>query len=89
MDQAVVIDLAREALMKVIYVATPLLGLSLIVGLLVSVFQATTQIQEATLSFVPKILAVIIGVAVFGSWMLRLLTEYMESLYSNINNIVK
>jgi flagellar biosynthetic protein FliQ len=59
MDQGVVIDLAQKALMTVIYVSAPMLGLSLIVGLAISIFQATTQIQEQTLTFIPKILAVI------------------------------
>jgi flagellar biosynthetic protein FliQ len=57
MDQGVVVDLAQKALMTVIYVSLPMLGLSLIVGLAISIFQATTQIQEQTLTFIPKILA--------------------------------
>lgn len=89
MEQGVVIDIAQRALLTVIYVSAPMLGLSLIVGLAVSIFQATTQIHEQTLTFVPKILAVIVAIAVFGSWMLRILTEYTQNLYLNINQYIR
>ena len=89
MDQATVVNLAQNALMVVLYVSAPLLGISLIVGLAVSIFQATTQIQEQTLSFIPKILAVILAIAAFGSWMLKILTEYTNNLYENINQLIR
>ena len=89
MDQGNIISIAQEALKIVIIVSAPMLGLSLIVGLAISIFQATTQIQEQTLTFIPKILAVIAGVALFGSWMLRVLIEYTVNLYSNINQYIK
>jgi len=89
MDQGTVVNIAQNALLVVIYVSAPLLGLSLIVGLAVSIFQATTQIQEQSLSFIPKILAVILAIAVFGSWMLKVLTDYTINLYTNINQYIK
>jgi len=89
MDQGTVIDLAQNALKVVIIVSAPMLGLSLIVGLAISIFQATTQIQEQTLTFVPKILAVIFGIAMFGSWMLRILIEYTQGLFLNMNQYIK
>lgn len=89
MDQGTVINIAQNALLIVIYVSAPLLGISLIVGLAVSIFQATTQIQEQSLSFIPKILAVILSIAVFGSWMLKVLTDYTINLYTNINQYIK
>lgn len=89
MEQGMVIELAQRALMTVIYVAAPMLGLSLIVGLAVSIFQATTQIQEQTLSFIPKILAVLAGVAIFGSWMLKVLMEFTQGIYMNINQYIR
>lgn len=89
MDQGTVINIAQNALLVTLYVSAPLLGISLIVGLAVSIFQATTQIQEQTLSFIPKILAVIVAIAVFGSWMLKLLMEYTEGLYLNINQYIR
>lgn len=89
MDQNTVIQLAQRALMVMIYVSAPMLGLSLIVGLAVSIFQATTQIQEQTLTFVPKILAVIGAIALFGSWMLKVLIEFTQGLYLNINQYIR
>lgn len=89
MDQGMVIQLAQRSLMTVIFVASPMLGLSLIVGLAVSIFQATTQIQEHTLTFIPKVLAVLAGIALFGSWMLKVLMEYTQSIYLNINQYIR
>ncbi len=89
MDQGVVVDLAQKALMTVIYVSAPMLGLSLIVGLAISIFQATTQIQEQTLTFIPKILAVMGGILLFGSWMLRVLIEYTQDIYINMNQLIR
>ena len=89
MDQGTVINIAQNALLVTLYVSAPLLGISLLVGLAVSIFQATTQIQEQTLSFIPKILAVIVAIAVFGSWMLKLLMEYTQGLFQNINQYIR
>ncbi len=89
MDQDMVINIAQNALMMVLYISAPLLGISLIVGLAVSIFQATTQIQEQTLSFIPKILSVIIAVAAFGSWMLSTLTDYTNNLFQNILQYIR
>ncbi|MBQ1808218.1 MAG: flagellar biosynthesis protein FliQ, partial [Selenomonas sp.] len=65
-------------------VAAPMLGLGLIVGLLVSVFQATTSIQEQTLAFIPKIIAVFVAILIFGPWMLRIMTEYLTNILVNL-----
>ncbi len=89
MDQGTVIDIAQNALKITLYVSAPLLGLSLVVGLIVSIFQATTQIQEQTLSFIPKILSVIVAIAVFGSWMLNTLVEYTTELYESIVQLIR
>ncbi len=89
MDQGTVISLAQRALEIVFIVSAPILGLSLIVGLAISVLQATTQIQEQTLAFVPKILAVIAAVSLFGSWMLRVLIEYTQDIYLHINDYIR
>ncbi len=89
MDQDAVITIAQNALLTLIYVSAPLLLVSLIVGLAVSVFQATTQIQEATLSFIPKVLAVILTIAVAGSWMLSMLTDYTQNLYDSILKLIR
>jgi len=89
MDQGTVVNLGQEALKMIIYVSAPLLGLSLIVGIAVSIFQATTQIQEQTLSFIPKILAVLAAITIFGSWMLRVLIEYTQNIFGNINSYIR
>ena len=79
-----VVSFAQRAISLNILVAMPMLGLGLIVGLAVSVFQATTSIQEMTLTFVPKILAVFFGLLYFAPWMLDQITTYSESIFMNI-----
>jgi flagellar biosynthetic protein FliQ len=81
-SEELVISLGRDALLTALLVAGPLLGLSLLVGLVVSIFQATTQIQDQTLAFVPKIVAVLIGIVVFGPWMLQVLTQFTLHLFA-------
>ena len=80
----VVIQLGQEALMIVMLVSAPMLGLGLLVGLMVSVFQATTSIQEQTLAFIPKILAVFVAILIFGPWMLRIMVEYVTNIMVNL-----
>lgn len=84
MDQAFVVNLGRQAMLTILLVGAPILGLGLLVGLLVSVFQATTQINEQTLTFVPKIVAVLAAIIFFGPWMLTVMLEYTQNLLSNI-----
>ena len=80
-----VLDIAREALYNVIICSAPILLISLVVGLIISIFQTVTSIQEQTLTFVPKILAVFIGIIIFGSWILNNLTGFMNDLWSNFS----
>ena len=84
MSGDVVIQLAQNALMIVLMVAAPMLGLGLIVGLMVSVFQATTSIQEQTLAFIPKIVAVFVAILIFGPWMLRIMVGYVTNILVNL-----
>ena len=67
-SQGVVLDIARDTIYTIIIVSAPLLLISLIIGLLVSIFQTVTSIQEQTLTFVPKIIGVFLGIIIFGSW---------------------
>lgn len=83
-----VLDIARDAVFTLIKLASPLLGVALIVGLAISIFQATTQIQEQTLSFVPKIIAVFLAIFIFGSWMITTLKEFTLRIYDNILNFI-
>ena len=84
MSGDLVIQIGQEALMMVMLISAPMLGLGLMVGLLVSVFQATTSIQEQTLAFIPKIVAVFVAILVFGPWMLRLMVDYVINIFSNL-----
>ena len=81
MTEGQVLDIARDALYTIIICAAPLLLISLVVGLVVSIFQTITSIQEQTLTFVPKILSVFVGVLLFGSWILTNLTEFISRLW--------
>ncbi|MGI6081423.1 MAG: flagellar biosynthesis protein FliQ [Limnochordia bacterium] len=83
------VRLGREALMIVLLVAGPVLGLGLLTGLVVSIVQAVTQIQEQTLSFVPKILAALAAVALFGPWMLHKLVDYATDLLTMMPHYVR
>ena len=83
--QEAVIDIAKEAIYTMIITATPLLLFSLIVGLIVSIFQTVTSIQEQTLTFVPKVLAVFLTLMICGSWMVYQMSGCMSELWSNFS----
>ncbi len=89
MNQGVVIDVAQEAIKVVLMVSAPILGLGLLVGLIVSIIQATTQIQEQTLSFIPKLIAVALTFLIFGPWMMNLMYEFTVRLFENIPTFIK
>ncbi|MBS4539860.1 flagellar biosynthesis protein FliQ [Clostridium sp. D2Q-11] len=89
MSQGDVIKLAQDAMFSILILSAPMLGFGLLVGLLVSIFQATTQIQEATLAFVPKIIAVLVAFIVFGPWILTYIVEFTEDLFMNINKYIQ
>lgn len=82
------IALSRESIVTVLLVAGPMLVAALIVGLAVSIFQATTQLQEQTLSFIPKIVAVLVTGVLFGPWMIRVMTDFTLRLLSNLHNYI-
>jgi len=84
MTPEMVSELGRQAIETTLIVATPILGLCLVVGLAVSVFQAMTQLNEATLTFVPKVLAVFVAFIFFLPWMLGVLTSFMTQVFLNI-----
>ena len=85
MTEGQVLDIARQALYTIILCSAPLLIISLVVGLVVSIFQTVTSIQEQTLTFVPKIICVFLGMMIFGSWMLTNLTEFINTLWSDFS----
>jgi flagellar biosynthetic protein FliQ len=83
-----VIGLAGEAVYVILKASAPLLILALTVGLFVSIFQATTQIQEQTLAFVPKIVAVFLGMLIFGPWMLSTVVDFTYNLLNNLHHYI-
>jgi flagellar biosynthetic protein FliQ len=89
MTDATVIEIAHRALVLALTVTAPILGFGLAVGLVVSVFQAATQIHEMSLTFIPKILAVGTALVVFGPWMLRQILDFTTGLIQSIPTLVK
>ncbi|OMF36796.1 EscS/YscS/HrcS family type III secretion system export apparatus protein [Paenibacillus sp. FSL H8-0548] len=83
-----IIGLAGEAVFVVLKASAPMLVLALVVGLLVSIFQATTQIQEQTLAFVPKIVAVFVSIVIFGPWILNTVIDFTYNLLNNLHNYI-
>ncbi len=89
MTPEIVTELGRQALETTLLVSAPILGLSLLVGLIISAFQAMTQLNEATLTFVPKVLTLFGALLVFLPWMLNVMTTFMANLLMNIPNYVR
>ena len=88
MYEDIVLGIANQTVLTVLLVSAPILGAALITGLLISILQATTQIQEMTLVFVPKIVIVLIVLLIFGPWMLNVVTTFTINLYSAIPQMV-
>ena len=84
-SQEAILDLARDAIYSIIITSAPLLIVSLVVGLIISIFQTVTSIQEQTLTFVPKIIAVFVALMICGSWMMDNLTGFIDRLWSNFS----
>ncbi|MGB2992757.1 MAG: flagellar biosynthesis protein FliQ [Paenisporosarcina sp.] len=88
MTPDVVIKLAEQSIYMIIIISAPMLLIALAVGLIVSVFQAMTQIQEQTLAFIPKILAVFLSLILFGPWMLTLLLDFTRDLFQQLPQLI-
>lgn len=88
MNAQSVLTLGQEALVLLLMVSSPVLGTVLVVGLLISLFQAVTQINESTLSFVPKLVSAVAVFAVAGPWMLTTMVEYIRRMIANIPSMV-
>ncbi len=88
MDQDTVVNLATQAMDLALKVAGPMLLMGLVVGLVVSLFQAVTQIQEQSLTFIPKIIGVAALIVLLGPWMLGQLVSYVQTLYLSIPSLV-
>ena len=83
-----VMTMGRHAMEVTLMIAAPLLLVALIIGLVVSIFQAATQINEQTLSFIPKLLAMALAVVVSGPWMLKVMMSYTRELFESIPNLI-
>jgi flagellar biosynthetic protein FliQ len=88
LNSGMVMTIARETLLTAILLAAPPLVVGLLVGLIISMIQAVTQIQEQTLTFVPKLLAIFISLLVFGPWMLKILTQFSVNILGNLQNVI-
>lgn len=87
MSDVHVVQLLREALMTTLVVSAPFLSVGMIVGLIVAIFQTTTSIQEQTLTFVPKIVAIFVSIIIFSSWMISMLVSYTKNIFMTISKI--
>ena len=88
MGPETVLDVGRDALWMTVLLAGPLLGAALAVGLLIGIFQAATQIQEMTLSFIPKLLALVVTLFIGGPWMIQVLTTFSKRLIVGIPGLI-
>ncbi|MCZ2109844.1 MAG: flagellar biosynthesis protein FliQ [Dehalococcoidia bacterium] len=84
MNEAVVLGLAREALIVALEISAPILGASLVIGIVVSLIQAVTQVNEMTLTFVPKLIGVFVAMLIFGPWMMETLLGFSAGLFANM-----
>lgn len=88
MTPTTVIEIGRGALELTLLISAPLFIAALATGLVVSIFQAATQINEATLSFIPKLVAIFLTLILAGPWMITMLTDYMQRLYGSIPGVI-
>lgn len=88
MSEEVIIDLFTESIKIILVLSAPMLISGMIIGLIIAIFQATTQIQESTLQFVPKMIVVFVVMMLTGSWMIRSLVEYTEYVLNLIDVII-
>ena len=88
MNAEAVMSMTYTAMKLALFMAGPILLVTLLVGLVISIFQAATQVNEMTLSFIPKLLAVGITVVLLGPWLIRLMVDYMQNLFSQIPGLV-
>lgn len=89
MSETFILSIGKEAIVTALAVAAPILIVSMVVGLIISIFQAATQIQEQTLTFVPKMIAIIVIMLVLGPWMLKKLVYFTQVMLTNITSIVR
>ena len=89
MNEATMIDLSRETVLTIVETSMPLLLISLVIGLIISIFQTITSIQEQTLTFIPKFIAIMLVVVLCGNWIMNKCVTLFEALMANIPNYIK
>ncbi|MDF2674561.1 MAG: fliQ [Clostridiales bacterium] len=89
MSESFVVSIGNQAITTALTVAAPVLIVSMVIGLIISIFQAVTQIQEQTLTFVPKLLAIVVVFIILGPWMLQTIIEFIQTMLNNISYVVK
>ena len=89
MNEATIIDLSRETVLTIVETSMPLLLISLVIGLIISIFQTITSIQEQTLTFIPKFIAIMLVVVLCGNWIMNKCVTLFEALMANIPNYIK
>ena len=87
MDTSLVLDIAVEAILVIVLVAAPVLGAALATGLLIGTLQAATSIQEMTLSFIPKLAAMVLALVLFGEWQLAIMIDYFEVIFERMQTL--
>ena len=87
MDTSLVMDIAVESLRVTVLVAAPILAAALMSGLLVGILQAATSIQEMTLSFIPKLVVMVLAITLFGEWQIAVLADYFETIFERVRTI--
>jgi flagellar biosynthesis protein FliQ len=85
-NETVVLALIKQALFVSLEIGAPILGVSLVIGIVVSIIQAVTQVNEMTLTFVPKLIGVFVAMLIFGPWMMETLLEFSAGLFANMAN---
>jgi flagellar biosynthetic protein FliQ len=88
MTPGIVMEIGRQAIEVTLLIAAPMLGTALVVGLIISIFQAATQLNESTLQFVPKLVAMFVVLLLAGPWMLQYLIDYIQRLFGSIPQLI-
>lgn len=88
-SQTEILSIMKDAVYAILISSLPMMGAALIIGVLVSIFQATTQINEQTLAFVPKIIGILFALLLFGGWIISNLTDFTDELYASINSMLR
>jgi flagellar biosynthetic protein FliQ len=89
MNELIILQLGREALRTALYVAGPVLLISMVVGLSVSLFQVVTSLQDQTVAFVPKVVAVMVVIVLSFPWMVRILTQFASKMFTEFNQVTR